>query len=495
MGVVFLGEDAKLGRKVAIKAMLPHLAGSMASHQRFLREAKTATTLEHDHIVPIFHGANLLIARPAAGADGPPQVKVVDFGLARLQAKSQTSTLLLQSEKGFAGTPDFVSPEQARDVHAVDVRSDLYSLGCTFYFALTGQRPFPGVTPLETLVKNLQDEAEPLEARRADVPPALAAAIRRLMAKDPAQRFQTPAELVEALRPLPEGGAPCSSWPPWETAAGLAADPDALPATGLVPELAFWSKRPEKNASTKDRSAQATPATDGWPAAVPDVTAVVPRDVASTAERLMAATANRTEADGVPADEPPPAAAQPDAFGAPWRLDPALHQLWRQWTAAAELIAAGRTSPELDAPIYRRLHRDLLAACRAAMAGAPNRQGEMLQRLETLVEPWLTPDALTAMDAEARGSLLDRCRQLDRALGWAIQGRSWWRWAGLVGAVLVGLVLAAWLGGSHPWGRPAGVSVVSVRAFIERHPLIAMAVLLPSVVAGTVYLFAHLRRP
>src|SRR5262249_33818431 len=89
--------------------------------------------------------ANLLIPRavfqPDADAAGP-LVKVVDFGLARLHGTHKANTLQLNNEKSCIGTPDFISPEQARNIHSVDIRSDLYSLGCTLYFALTARKPF-----------------------------------------------------------------------------------------------------------------------------------------------------------------------------------------------------------------------------------------------------------------------------------------------------------------------------------------------------------------
>src|SRR6185312_14943642 len=93
--------------------------------------------------------ADVLLGRnPTALATGTPHVllKVVDFGLARLQTSSAHNTLVLHNERSFVGTPAYVSPEQARNVHDVDIRSDLYSLGCTFYYALTGRPPFKAST-------------------------------------------------------------------------------------------------------------------------------------------------------------------------------------------------------------------------------------------------------------------------------------------------------------------------------------------------------------
>jgi Leucine-rich repeat (LRR) protein len=97
------------------------------------------------------------------------------------------------------GTPDFIAPEQARDSHTADIRSDLYSLGCTLYYLLTGQVPFPGGSLTEKLLKHQMDAARPLRGLRPEVPPAVAAVLDRLMAKRPEQRYQSPAEVAAAL--------------------------------------------------------------------------------------------------------------------------------------------------------------------------------------------------------------------------------------------------------------------------------------------------------
>jgi serine/threonine-protein kinase len=82
----------------------------------------------------------------------------------------------------------------------VDIRADLYSLGCTFYYLLTGQVPFPGDEPMEKMLRHHLDQPVPMDHIRFDVPPKLSAVVNRLLAKKPEQRFQEPAELAEVLR-------------------------------------------------------------------------------------------------------------------------------------------------------------------------------------------------------------------------------------------------------------------------------------------------------
>jgi serine/threonine-protein kinase len=136
---------------------------------------------------------------------GPCTLKISDFGLARLQKKTifqshQEATI--QALPGVVwGTLDFISPEQLADVHSADIRSDLYSLGCTLYYALTGHPPLPGATPIQKLIKRATQAPEPLASERPDVPPELSRIVERLMAPDPASRFQSPRELSVELRP------------------------------------------------------------------------------------------------------------------------------------------------------------------------------------------------------------------------------------------------------------------------------------------------------
>jgi len=108
-------------------------------------------------------------------------VKVADFGLARVRGAGRAGapdTIMAEPEAVY-GTVDYMSPEQAENIHGVDIRSDLYSLGCTFYYALTGQLPFPGGTTLQKLLRQAMEEPRPLHELRPDVPAAVVDIVRR----------------------------------------------------------------------------------------------------------------------------------------------------------------------------------------------------------------------------------------------------------------------------------------------------------------------------
>src|SRR5262249_8245064 len=98
------------------------------------------------------------------------------------------------------GTADYMAPEQWMNPNKVDIRADLYSLGATLYFLLTGQVPFPGAEVMEKMLKHHLDEPTPVEQLRPDVPAKLLGVVRRLLAKKPEDRFQRPVDVAEALR-------------------------------------------------------------------------------------------------------------------------------------------------------------------------------------------------------------------------------------------------------------------------------------------------------
>jgi serine/threonine protein kinase len=166
----------------------------------YLRQA--ALALQHAHERGLVHRdikpSNLLVT-----ADGTT-VQLLDLGLARMRGPGPDGEQLATvTQIGvFVGTPDFVAPEQAVNSRDVDIRADIYSLGCTFYFLLTGEPPFPGDSPMDKLIKHKLEEPIKLEAARPDVPRAVVAIQRKLMAKKPEDRFQTPAEVAAALEPF-----------------------------------------------------------------------------------------------------------------------------------------------------------------------------------------------------------------------------------------------------------------------------------------------------
>jgi WD40 repeat protein/serine/threonine protein kinase len=160
---------------------------------------------------------------PAAGPGSWGLVKVLDMGLARLQGPAGQD-LALTATGTVIGTPDYLAPEQALDSRAADIRSDLYSLGCTFYFLLTAVAPFQAESLTQLLLKHQMEEPVPVEQRRPDVPEEVQEIIRALIAKRPEDRFQTPAELAAALEPYCTGGGTAAPRPPASRRAAPADD-------------------------------------------------------------------------------------------------------------------------------------------------------------------------------------------------------------------------------------------------------------------------------
>lgn len=133
-----------------------------------------------------------------------PFIKILDWGLADLRTpRGQTQAQMMENiAKGIIGTADYLSPEQARSAHTVDIRGDIYSLGCTFYYLLTRRPPFPTGSLMQKLIQHQQAEPEAIEYLRTDLPAGARAILRRMLAKKPEDRFQTPAALSLALLPF-----------------------------------------------------------------------------------------------------------------------------------------------------------------------------------------------------------------------------------------------------------------------------------------------------
>jgi serine/threonine protein kinase len=157
--------------------------------------AQAATGLAHAHEKNLVHRdikpANLLVDRTQT-------VKLLDLGLAKLAEEDQTS-LTLANDENVLGTADYLAPEQALNSHTADHRSDIYSLGCTLYFLLTGRPPFPEGTISERLLKHQVEEPDSLLKLRPDLPMSLIEICSKMMSKRPELRYDSATEVAERL--------------------------------------------------------------------------------------------------------------------------------------------------------------------------------------------------------------------------------------------------------------------------------------------------------
>ena len=173
----------------------------IAEAVEYIRQA--ACGLEQAHAQGVVHRdikpSNLLV-------DKRGTVKILDMGLARIDeptdgALADVETRAELTQQGsIMGTIDFMAPEQAADTHRADMRSDLYSLGCTLHYLLIGRAPFGGETLVKRLLAHRDEPVPSLRALRPEVSPGLDAVFQRLMAKHPEQRYQTAGELLDALK-------------------------------------------------------------------------------------------------------------------------------------------------------------------------------------------------------------------------------------------------------------------------------------------------------
>ncbi len=258
MGVVYQAEQTMMDRPVAIKVISREVLSHPDALERFRREIKTAAKLNHPNVVIAYdaeqvgdlhmlvmefvEGQSLdrvlhkkgplqvphachFIRQAALGLqqaaelgmvhrDIKPhnlmltakgQVKILDFGLAKVVSESGARQSLTASS-AYMGTPEYCAPEQAADARQADIRADIYSLGCTLYAVLAGAPPFQEDTAVLTILAHMGKEPRPLPELRPDVPPELWAVVARMLAKDPAQRYQTPAEVAQALAPFCKKG-------------------------------------------------------------------------------------------------------------------------------------------------------------------------------------------------------------------------------------------------------------------------------------------------
>ncbi len=261
MGQVFKARHQGMQRVVALKVIRRQLLSDPQAVGRFQREARAAAQLAHPNIVTVFDAGqagdtHYLAMEYVQGIDlsalvkrdGPLPVdraceyirqaarglhhahekglvhrdvkpanllladdviKLLDLGLARLrfeETEKASEPTLTQADR-VMGTPDFMAPEQAKNARGADARADVYSLGCTLYFLLTGRAPFSGNSCMETLLNHQLNEAVSVRQARTEVPAALETILRRMMAKEPADRFGSAAEAADALERMADDDA------------------------------------------------------------------------------------------------------------------------------------------------------------------------------------------------------------------------------------------------------------------------------------------------
>ncbi|MCI0458302.1 MAG: protein kinase [Gemmataceae bacterium] len=243
-------EGTDLGKLVRLCGLLPPEVAS-----EYVRQA--ALGLQHAHERNLIHRdikpVNLMLTNPAPEPAelGPqnvpspaPLIKILDWGLASLRPPARhTPSSIARAGGAILGTADYLSPEQARNAGAADIRSDIYSLGCTFYYLLTGQPPFPGNSLAGKLIQHQTGEPEPVDRFNPEMTPGLAAILKRMMAKNPDERYQTPAALALALKPFcrKPAGAPAVTRAPLTPRpadpAPRVADDTPLPTTLAAEEL------------------------------------------------------------------------------------------------------------------------------------------------------------------------------------------------------------------------------------------------------------------
>jgi serine/threonine protein kinase/formylglycine-generating enzyme required for sulfatase activity len=256
MGVVYLAHNSMMGRDEVLKVLGRHVIDRPNVLERFQREIRAVARLRHPNIVAAYSAfrieggivfameyvegldlsrmvksrgplsvthAAYFVHQAAIGlqhahergmvhrdikphnlmltSDGKARVvKVLDFGLAKA-SREQKVDVGLTSEGQALGTPDYIAPEQILNAQSADIRADLYSLGGTLFYLLTGRPPFQANSLYDIYQAHISRDAEPLNLIRPEVPAELAALVAKLMAKEPSCRFQTPGEVAEALKP------------------------------------------------------------------------------------------------------------------------------------------------------------------------------------------------------------------------------------------------------------------------------------------------------
>ncbi|WP_435011048.1 serine/threonine-protein kinase [Tundrisphaera lichenicola] len=431
MSSVYEAEHLLLHRRVALKVLPKNLVGESSYLERFYREARAVAQLNHPNIIRGFdvgqdgdhhyfamefvEGTNLqdlvdrsgpvpyrraveMIRQAALGLghaheaglvhrdikpgnlllDRDGTVKILDLGLVRSlpDDEDEEASLTRVHDESVLGTVDYLSPEQAIDSHDVDIRSDLYSLGCTLYFLLTGGPPYPKGTMAERLLAHQTKTPVPPSVLRPEIPESLNRIVARMMARRPEARFQNPQEVSDLL----------GDWLFGEV------DPGKVRAAGKAPAPEI----PVRTAPVARESATESP------------DSVIIRRKRRTAASLPSAMAR--------------AKVVPEKSHGRLRVRPkipansAFQECWIRWAKVFEVVAA-RREPRLPfgEASYHLIHENLLIACREGAESSDAQTLEFLELVEDFVAPWLNLDSLRSIvRSEMKASLVARYREFDR---------------------------------------------------------------------------------
>jgi uncharacterized RDD family membrane protein YckC len=257
MGAIYAARDVALDRAVAIKVLPDELAREPGANERFIREAQAQARLSSPHVVQIFYIGRLPsdiggVPSPIEIAPGrpgsiPPERGSLYFAMELIDGESLEGPLgrsekldpeaarrLMTKDGAVMGTPYYMAPEQAMG-ETLDLRADMYALGCTFYHLLSGEPPFDGPNPVAVMAKHLKADARPLREACPAAPAPLAAIVDRLMKKDPGARYASYADLIAAL----EAAAPTRVEPAGFWTRAVATGLDGILAS-LVIGLLGW---------------------------------------------------------------------------------------------------------------------------------------------------------------------------------------------------------------------------------------------------------------
>jgi serine/threonine protein kinase len=420
MGIVYLCEHKLMRRRVAVKVLPSVKAEDPATLERFYREARAVAALDHPNIVRAYdidqdENLHFLVMEHVDGASlqdiikkvGPLDsiraahymrqaalglqhaheaanlvhrdikpgnvlvdrngiVKILDMGLARFFNDTE-DILTKKYDENVLGTADYLAPEQALDSHSVDIRADIYSLGATFYFTLTGRTPFAEGTVAQKLIWHQTRQPKAIRSIRPEVPEGLVAVIDRMMAKDPSQRYQTPLGVAEALAPwtqTPIALPPDAEMPQLSPAAMGAAPGEVNAVAGARKPLNGELSPPPSSrrqwqvaANTPAASVPlfapppATPAVAARPsgAAVPTVTPVAPQAKPPAAVPEARATAPVPARPVAPAARPSaPPIVVPRKPAAPPAAAPRAKS-WKKSAAETEVASSRGDTPTAPA--------------------------------------------------------------------------------------------------------------------------------------------------